>query len=259
MMLCPTCRSCTVLLHCAPIARLPPPSKRPLPKLHCQASHPRPLGERAQETAPHACLLARGGPLCPMAIRLAQCHAPSQQPTSAGGRHIEVGAFQLNSSSIHVGSNMKHVHTFGCSGFALQNALASGNQLPRWSPRVHLGLNLGPRPMHARNVYPVLNLVTGSISLQYHCCFDNFFEMVHHGASYVPGTICWQQLANLECAKTTRFKVSTPKQHSVISLETSSEEKSHTMSKPIFEPNTYDTMSDDYSISDTDLQVSENS
>jgi hypothetical protein len=33
-------------------------------------------------------------------------------------------------SSIHVGCNMKHVHTFGCPVFALQKAIASGNQLP---------------------------------------------------------------------------------------------------------------------------------
>jgi hypothetical protein len=33
-------------------------------------------------------------------------------------------------SSIRVGSNMKHVHTFGCPVFALQNALASRNRLP---------------------------------------------------------------------------------------------------------------------------------
>jgi hypothetical protein len=33
-------------------------------------------------------------------------------------------------SSIRVGCNMKHVHTFGCPVFALQNALTSGNQLP---------------------------------------------------------------------------------------------------------------------------------
>jgi hypothetical protein len=33
-------------------------------------------------------------------------------------------------SSIRVGCNMKHVHTFGCPVFALQNALASSNQLP---------------------------------------------------------------------------------------------------------------------------------
>jgi hypothetical protein len=36
-----------------------------------------------------------------------------------------------------------------------------------------------------------------------------------------------------------------PKQHSIISLEMPSEEECHTMSKPIFEPNTYDTTSDD--------------
>ena len=33
-------------------------------------------------------------------------------------------------SSICVGSNMKHVHTFGCPVFVLQNALASGKSLP---------------------------------------------------------------------------------------------------------------------------------
>ncbi len=33
-------------------------------------------------------------------------------------------------NSIHVGCNMKHAHTFGCPVFALQNVLASGNQLP---------------------------------------------------------------------------------------------------------------------------------
>jgi hypothetical protein len=50
-----------------------------------------------------------------------------------------------------------------------------------------------------------------------------------------------------------------PKQHSIISLETPSEEKIHTTSKPIFEPNTYNTTSDDYSSSDADSQVLENS
>ncbi len=38
-----------------------------------------------------------------------------------------------------------------------------------------------------------------------------------------------------------------------------SEEESHTMSKPIFNLNTFDTMSDDNSISDVALQMSENS
>jgi hypothetical protein len=50
-----------------------------------------------------------------------------------------------------------------------------------------------------------------------------------------------------------------PKQHIVISLEMLSEEDANTTSEPFFEPLTYNTMSDDYSISDADLQVSENS
>jgi hypothetical protein len=67
-------------------------------------------------------------------------------------------------SSICVGSNMKHVHTFGCPVFALQNALASGKSLPRWSPCTCIGLNLRPSPMHARNVNLVLDLTTRCIS-----------------------------------------------------------------------------------------------
>jgi hypothetical protein len=161
-------------------------------------------------------------------------------------------------SSIQVGSKLKHVHTFGCPVFALQNVLASGSQLPRWSPGPRLGLNLGPSLMHARNVYLVLNLVTGCISPQYHCHFDNCFETMCHGAPDVSGTICWQQLANLDCAKTVLSKVSVPNQHNVMYSETPFDEEPHTMSNPVFDPNTFDTTSDDYSVSEA-LQVSENS
>jgi hypothetical protein len=150
------------------------------------------------------------------------------------------------------------VHTFGCPVFALQNVLASGSQLPRWSPHARLGLNLGPSLMHARNVYLVLNLVTGCVSPQYHCCFDNFFETTRHGAPDDSGTICWQQLANLDCAKTVLSKVSMPNQHSVMYLETPSDEEPHTMSNSVFNPDTFDTTSDDYSISEAS-QVSDNS
>jgi hypothetical protein len=161
-------------------------------------------------------------------------------------------------SSIQVGSNLRHVHTFDCPVFALQNVLASGSQLPRWSPRMHLGLNLGPSPMHARNVYLVLNIVTGCVSPQYRCCFNNFFETTHHGVPDVSGTICWQQLANLDDAKAVLSEVSMPHQHSVMYLETLSDEEPHTMSNPVFNPNTFDTTSDDYIVSEA-LQVSENS
>jgi hypothetical protein len=150
------------------------------------------------------------------------------------------------------------MHTFGCPVFALQNVLASGSQLPRWLPHAHLGLNLGPSLMHARNVYLVLNLVTGCVSPQYHCCFDDFFETMHHGASDVSGTICWQQLANLDHAKMALSKVSVPNQHSIMYLDTPSAEEPHTMSNPVYDPNTFDTTSDDNSVLEAS-QVSENS
>ncbi len=120
---------------------------------------------------------------------------------------LEDGTYRLKLfSSIQVGSNLRHVHTFGYPVFALQNMLASGSQLPRWPPRARLGLNLGPSSMHARNVYFVLNLVTGCVSPQYHCHFNDFFETTHQGTPDVSATICWQQLTNLDCAKNRSFQ-----------------------------------------------------
>ncbi len=109
--------------------------------------------------------------------------------------------------------NMKHLHKFGCPVFALQNALASGNKIPKWSPHARLGLNLGPSPMHARNVYLVLSLSTGLVSPQYHCCFDDFSETTHHGAADISNTITWQQLAGLGRAREIHSQVSAPTLH----------------------------------------------
>jgi hypothetical protein len=82
--------------------------------------------------------------------------------------------------------------------------------------------------------------------------------MTHHGAPDVSGNICWQQLANLDCAKMVLSKVSVPNQHSAMHLETPSDEEPHTMSNPVYNPNTFDTTLDDYSVLEA-LQVSENS
>jgi hypothetical protein len=161
-------------------------------------------------------------------------------------------------SSIRVGSNLKHGHTFGCPVFALQKVLASGNQLPRWSPRAYMWLNLRPSPMHARNVYLILNLVTGCVSPQYNCCFVDFFETTCHGTHDVSGTICWQQSANLDRVKTVLSEVSVPNKHSILYSEMLSAEEPDTMSDPINDSNAFDTTSDDYSVSEAS-QVSENS
>jgi hypothetical protein len=100
-------------------------------------------------------------------------------------------------SSIQVGSKMKHHHAFGCPVFALENDLAAGGPIPHWSPRTRLGVNLGSSPSHVRKVYLVFNLHTGCVSLQYHCHFNNFFEMVRHGGPDISVTLAWQQLTGL--------------------------------------------------------------
>ena len=100
-------------------------------------------------------------------------------------------------SSIRVGMKLKHMHTLGCPVFALQNELSSGRTIPHWSPHARLGINLGPSPAHARNVYLTLNLHTGCVSPQFHCRFDNFYEMVKHGGPDVSVPSIWQQLAGL--------------------------------------------------------------
>ncbi len=133
---------------------------------------------------PHAIDLA----LWPYAMRYA-VHIHNTVAVIEGKSRIELF------SGTDVGSNMKHNHTFGCPVFALQNALASGGTLPKWSPRARLGINLGPSPNHARNVNLVLNLSTGLVSPQFHCRFDDFFETTRYGAQDVATTAPWRTLA----------------------------------------------------------------
>jgi hypothetical protein len=92
---------------------------------------------------------------------------------------------------------MKHLHAFGCPVFALEKNLAAKNSILYRSTCTHLGVNLGPSPLHARNVYLVLNLHTRCVSQQYHCRFDNFFETVKHAGPDVNVSTAWQQLSGL--------------------------------------------------------------
>ncbi len=115
---------------------------------------------------------------------------------------------------------MAHNHTFACPVFALQNKLAAGNTVPKWSPWACLGLDLGPSPMHARNVYLVLNLSTGLVSPQYHCCFDDFFETTKYGGTDVTVSSIWQQLAGLNRATEDFSQNQTSTLHDHMQIET---------------------------------------
>ncbi len=133
------------------------------PEWNCSARNLESVGEGQQAATPCSCLLASSSAFCVVAICPAQCATLLHNSLPV----LENGASRLELfSSNQVGCNMKHVHTFACPVFALQNALASGKLLPRWSPHTRLGLNLGPSPTHARNVYLVLKLMTGCVSSQ---------------------------------------------------------------------------------------------
>jgi hypothetical protein len=95
---------------------------------------------------------------------------------------------------------MKTLHTFGCPVFALQNALTGGKSIPQWDPSSRIGLYLGPSPLHACNMHLVLSLTTCLVSLQFHCCFDNFFETCKDGVSNMSISSTWQHLARLKHA-----------------------------------------------------------
>jgi hypothetical protein len=111
--------------------------------------------------------------------------------------------------------------------------------------------------MHARNVYLVLNLITGCVSPQYHCHFDDFFEMTHHGGPDVSGTICWQQLAGLDRATTILSEVSASIQRSVMYPETPSEDTIPSEEISVVPP-FHEFAVDNQSVSDGGSQVTEN-
>jgi hypothetical protein len=101
-------------------------------------------------------------------------------------------------SGVRCGAKLRHMHVFGCPVFALNNVLASGNTVPRWSPRACLGLNLvGLSPSHARNINLVLLLMTGLVSPQFHCTFDDFFETTKPEGTDIHVGSTWHQLAGL--------------------------------------------------------------
>jgi hypothetical protein len=116
--------------------------------------------------------LAACGQHCPLAICPSLCHSLAQCSPSSQGWKVKAGDVQLYLSWL------KHedpLHIW-CPVLALHHALAGGKSIPRWDPRLHIRLYLGPSPLHACNASLVLSLTTGFVSLQFHCCFEIFLR-----------------------------------------------------------------------------------
>ena len=53
-----------------------------------------------------------------------------------------------------------------------------GVNIPKWDPMIQIGVNMGFSKMHSTQFGMALNLLTGSISPQYHVVFDDMFSTV---------------------------------------------------------------------------------
>ena len=94
-------------------------------------------------------------------------------------------------SDVPIRPKISHFRPFGCPVYVLQGKLQAGQKGPKWHKRAHVGLYLGPSPVHARSVALVLNVTTGLVSPQFHCKFDNLFETV----GQIDEVIKWQREA----------------------------------------------------------------
>ncbi len=136
----------------------------PFPKWNCRAPDSGSAGERPQAATPCSCLLASSGAFFIVAIRPAQRRPSPQQFASAGGWDIKALAIQLNLRRVQYEACahfcVPSVCITKCIGFRqVATQMVSTHQI-RPQPR--------PSPTHARNVYLVLNLMTGCTSPLYH-------------------------------------------------------------------------------------------
>ena len=86
-----------------------------------------------------------------------------------------------------VSETLSNCHVWGFPTYVLEPKLQKpGVKIPRWDPRSQIGVNMGFSKMHSTQVGLVLNLLTGSISPQYHVVFDDMFSTVMSGTAADP-------------------------------------------------------------------------
>ena len=102
-------------------------------------------------------------------------------------------ATQLFSNS-DIQDNPKFRIPFGAPCYILQQPLQANQPYHKWKYRAVRGLYLGQSPLHARNIYLVLNLYTGLVSPQFHVAHDTSFATV----SKDDNSYQWTSKAGLE-------------------------------------------------------------
>ncbi|MGH3053369.1 MAG: reverse transcriptase domain-containing protein, partial [Gaiellaceae bacterium] len=86
-------------------------------------------------------------------------------------------------------------HVWGSPAYVLDAKLADGKKIPRWKPRSRRAVFLGHSPQHATSIPLVLNLLTGSLSGQFHVVFDDWFTTISTPESAIdPHSEPWSNL-----------------------------------------------------------------
>jgi hypothetical protein len=97
--------------------------------------------------------------------------------------------------------SVQNQHHFGCPTYVLKKELQDHKTLRKWSDRTRVGTNLGYSSRHTFNVSLILNLQTGLVSPQYHCQYDDLFEITTGTQAGSIPTSQWQYKVGLTCEK----------------------------------------------------------
>ena len=76
-----------------------------------------------------------------------------------------------------VSETLSNCHVWYCPTYVLEQKLQKpGVKIPKWAPRIQRGVTMGFSKIHSTQVGLVINLLTGSISPQFHVVFDDMLS-----------------------------------------------------------------------------------
>jgi Reverse transcriptase (RNA-dependent DNA polymerase)/GAG-pre-integrase domain len=129
--------------------------------------------------------------LWPFALRMAN-DLSNLAPILKQGEHVSpIELF----SQVDVKPQVKFTHTFGSPVYVLDADIQAGKQKPKWEYKSRIGIYVGASPRHSKKVALVLNLLTGHVSPQFHCQFDDMCDTLRPSAGNPLPQSKWQERA----------------------------------------------------------------
>jgi hypothetical protein len=89
----------------------------------------------------------------------------------------------------------RFLHVFRAPVYVLHSDLQGGKSIPKWNERSRVGVHLGNSRMHASSVSLILNPNTGYVSPQFHCIYDDQFNLATTNKSFYS---VWAEKAGLQ-------------------------------------------------------------